>query len=253
MNFHAPAAAAIAAALLAAPRASAQETFREIWLADRLTLGVGVGAASLTDNHRRADKESGYTYVGFVNELEDEHATFLSPEITWWAARNLRLHLSYDHVEGHTRNYNNHRSDGTVRLRGPLFEAEFVYPLVADTLFPHVGVGFAWEKAKFKPETWWRLGWTSAEEYEADGRVGKAMNGHFRIIEVDDDIAWVLSAGVSWRPSPRVQLDASIRHVWVEPDCEYGEYTEKRGYEVQQTGNFWLDHLTASVSASYVF
>ena len=231
----------------------AQETFREVWIADRLSVGLGFGISSLTDNHRRADKESGYTYVGFVNALEDEHAAFFVPEVAWWAARNLRLLLSFDHVEGHTRNYNNHRSDGTVRLRGPLFEAQCIFPMLGDTLFPRVGVGAAWEMAKFRSETWWKLGWYSEDEYEANAKPGKAKSGYFREIRVDDVLAWTVSAGVSWRPAPRVQLDATLRHVWAEPKCEYGEYKEKTGYRREFGGKFWLDHLTAIVSASYVF
>ena len=248
------AAAVLATALAAlAPAARAQETFREIWIADRLTVGLGIGASTLTDNHRRADKESGFTYVGFVNSLEDKRATFLSPEATWWAARNLRLHLSMDHVEGHTRNYNNHHSDGTVRLRGPLLEAQCIFPLLDDTLFPYVGIGAALEKATFDSEEWWKLGWYSREEYLANAKPGKAKGGYFREIRVDDEIAWTVSGGVSWRPIPRLQLDAALRHVWVEPKCEYGEYREKSGYHADLHGKFWLDHLTAVISASYVF
>ena len=243
----------LSAVLCAAAPALAQETFHEVWIADRLTVGLGIGVASLTDNHRRADKDSGFTYVGFVNALEDEHAAFLAPEVSWWAARYLRLHLSVDHVEGHTRNYNNHRSDGTVRLRGPLFEAQCVIPMLDDTFFPTFGVGAAWEMAKFRPETWWKLGWYSEEEYREGAKPGKARDGHFREIRVDDTLAWTLSAGAAWRPTPRFQLDATLRHVWIEPKCEYGEYRVKSGYTRNFGGKFWLDHLTAVVSASYVF
>lgn len=241
------------AVLCAAAPALAQETFHEIWIADRLTVGLGLGVSSLTDNHRRADKESGFTYVGFVNTLENEHKTFLAPEISWWAARNLRLHLTVDHVEGHTRNYNNHRSDGTVRLRGPLFEAQCVFPMLGDTLFPKFGVGAAWEMAKFRPETWWKLGWYGEEEYRDNATPGKTKGGYSREIRVDDTLAWTLSAGASWRPARRFQLDATLRHVWVEPKCEYGERRVASGYTRHFGGKFWLDHLTAVVSASYVF
>lgn len=247
------AAAAVLSVSLSSAAFAAGEPFREVWLTDRLSVGLGVGVSYLTDKHRHPHKEEGYTFVGFVNELDDEHAVFPVPEVAWWATRNLRLRLAFDHVEGRTRNYNYDHSDGTVRIRGPVFAAEFVYPTFDDTLFPHAGFGVAWENARFKPERWWTLGWYYEDEWAEAGRPEKKKSGYTRAIKVDDTIGWVLSAGVSWRPVPRLQLDATVRHVWAEPECEYGSVRRKKGYSRELDGKFWLDHATVAVSASYVF
>ena len=65
---------------------------------------------------------------------------------------------------------------------------------------------------------------------------------------------WTLSVGASWRPHPRFELDLSLRHTWIEPDCQFGyNYGKKKGFEKHSDGDFTLDHLSVALTGSYVF
>ena len=60
--------------------------------------------------------------------------------------------------------------------------------------------------------------------------------------------------GVAWRPIPELELDLSLRKTWLEPGCEFGYRDEKTGRRSpQSSGEFTLDSLAVSLTASYVF
>lgn len=227
--------------------------FHEVWLLDRLSIGLEASYSTLTDAKRSPDKMSGSTFVGFIYKLDDTDRLSFSPRISWWAAPNLRIGLFRDAVSGRTRNYNTteHHSDGVVKTAGPAFVAEAVLPLLGDTLFLRAGGGFAWEKADFDTAAWWHLGYASENAWRAYGSPS-VPNGHYREIHVDDAFGFLLCCGVSWRPIPRMELDAGLRHVWLEPDCDYG-YRRGNSFDVHSSGDFTLDHLSFTVSVSYVF
>ena len=229
--------------------------FHETWLQDRLSIGLAFSHSKLTDASRPADKASNKTFVGFINKLDDEDEFGWSPALSFWAADYLRLTLGWDGVSGRTRNYNteSRHSDGIVEAGGPEFLVEGLLPLMNDTLFLHAGIGFSWQFCDFKEDPWWHLGYASEASWRELGSSTKKLRGdHYREIKVDDAFGWVLSAGVSWRPAARLELDFSLRHMWLEPDCKFG-YRYRSGFEVHDTGDFPLDHLTAAATVSYVF
>lgn len=229
------------------------------WLADRLTIGLGVRVARFTDNHRPADREGGKTFVGYVNELDLENETLLVPVVTYWTARYLRLSATWETLKGRTYNYDPYNpdgphahSDGRLKLDGPVFMVEGLWPMMDDTLFPHAGAGLFVGMGEFREDDFWHYGYGSQESYEAYGKPKKTRLNYKREIHSDDAIGWLVSAGVAWRPFKHFQADLEVRQMWVEPDCEYG-YMYKSGWDPHRKGEFTFDNLTWTLSAAYVF
>ena len=242
----------------AAPAARAvplrTESFYDTWLKDRLSIGLGLSHSTLTDAKRPKDFESGQTFVGFVWKLEDKDQIGIVPELRYRAADNLRIVLAMDRVVGRTRNYNQRKhSDGDVTVWGPQLLVEGLYPLCDDTVFLHAGAGIVYDFADFNEVKWWKLGYSSNESWTYYGRTNKARQSYYREIHVDDSFGWSVAAGCSWRPSPRFELDLSLRHTWLEPDCQFGYSYKRKGFEKHQDGDFTLDHLSVVLTGSYVF
>ena len=248
--------AAVAFALVEAGADQDFASLRETWITDRLSIGIGVANSSLTNAKRPKDVEGGRTFVGYVWKLEDDDQTTFIPEIKYWTTRNLRLTLTADRVSARTRNYNLAKhSDGIAELFGPAFFVEGLLPLCDETLLLHAGGGVVYGFGDFSEVTWWKLGYASEESWNTLGRpTVKTRQDHYRRIFVDDAFGWAVSAGCAWRPTPRFELDLSLRHVWIEPDCRFGyEYSAPRGFQKRQDGEFTLDHLSVAITGSYVF
>ena len=231
------------------------ESFYDTWIKDRLSLGLGVSWSVLTDAERPQDWSRRKTFLGYIWKLEDEDQVGVVPELRYWATPYLRLALSLDHVSGRTRNFNLEKhSDGVAELWGPQLLVEGLYPLCDDTVFLHAGAGVCYDFADFEEVAWWNLGYGSEADWNARGRTGKTRLNYFREIRVDDAFGWTLAAGASWRPHPRFELDLSVRHTWIEPDCQFGyNYGKKKGFEKHSDGDFTLDHLSVVLTGSYVF
>lgn len=228
-------------------------SFYDVWLADRLSIGLRLSHASLTDGDRPASYEK--DFIGAINKLDDDDELSLGLEIRYWTAPYLLLTFGWDHVAGRTRNFNtpNHHSDGTATLSGPVLLAEGLLPLMDEKLLLHAGPGIAYGSGGFDHVTWWRLGYSDAEGWRQSGSPSSgARGGRYREIQVDDAFGLVLSAGVAWRITDRAELDFSIRHVWIEPDVCWGYRSSGKFYE-EQKGEFTMDHLSVSAMLSWVF
>lgn len=227
--------------------------FYDEWVADRLTVGIRIGKNHLTDGKRPGNYEQ--DFVGAIYRLDDDDDIVVYPELRYWVARHFRFTLGMDSAGGRTRNFNtpNHHSDGTATVKGPLFLVEAVYPMLDDTLLLHAGAGLTWGFGDFDYVTWWHLGHSSEASWKARGsRTNRTRAGYYRQMNVDDALGVAVSCGLAWRPTDRVELDFSVRHVWIEPDCHWG-YQYDDHFEEHQVGEFTLDHLQVSAMLSYVF
>ena len=223
------------------------------WIADRLSIGLRISHATLTDGKRPANYDK--DFIGAINRLDDTDELSVLPEVRYWTARYLLLTLGMDHVAGRTRNFNtpNHHSDGIATLDGPVLLVEGLLPLMNDTLFLHAGPGIAYDFGDFDHVTWWRLGYSDEEGWRQSGSPSSgSRGGRYREVQVDDTFGFILSAGFAWRPIDRMELDVSIRHTWVEPDVRWG-YSKRGHFDEQQQGKFTLDHLSVSAMLSWVF
>lgn len=228
------------------------------WISERLTIGLAVSRLHLTANRRSPSRDSGKTFVGFVNLLELEDETAWAPVITYWVARYLRVSATWEDVKASAYNYDkgnieeHAHADGTVKVSGPVLSLEAVWPCLDDTLFPHVGGGVFFANGDFSESSFWYLGYSSQDSYETYGSPTTTRARYTREIHVDNDIGWLASAGIAWRPFKHFQLDLDVRQTWIDVDCEFG-YMKRSGWEPHRTGDFSLDNTAWTLSAAFVF
>ena len=228
-------------------------SFYDDWIADRLTIGLRISSNRLTDGKRPANYEE--DFLGAIYHLDNANDTIVWPEVRYWAVRYVRLSFGWNSVAGRTRNFNtpNHHSDGKATLKGPVFMAEAVYPMLDDTLFLYAGGGFMYGRGGFGHVTWWHLGYSDEESWRSVGAPKNERRGrYYRQINVENEWGTVLSCGVAWRPVDRFELDFSVRKIWIEPDCSWG-YARGNDFDEQQSNVFTLDHLQFGMTLSYVF
>lgn len=232
-----------------------EESVFDVWIRERLAIGLSASWSKLTDRTRPKDVMGGRTFVGYVWKLEDTDQTGIVPEIRYWAAPFARVSLGLDRVCGRTRNYNLEKhSDGDAELMGPQLLVEGLYPLCDDTVLFHAGAGIVYDFADFSEVAWWHLGYASEASWNRLGRPRTPRAGYTREIRVDDAFGWTLAAGAAWRPHPNFEVDLSLRHTWVDPDCEFGyNHGGRIGFRKDLGGDLALDHLTVALTGSYVF
>lgn len=238
-----------------------RETFYDVWIRDRLSVGLSVSFGKLTDDDRPRDYEQKRTFLGYINRLDLEDEFGWSPAVSWLASDYVRLGLSWQSVEARTWNfprpgYDKPHSDGIASASGFVFSVEGSYPSEGGVWRPHAGLGLGLFKGDFDADvTWWNYGWKTEGDWIAAGRPRSPAPGKpYRYIDVDDAVGVVLSAGVAWRPRPRFELDLSLRRTWLEPDCEFG-YEDAKTHERSKGfgGEFTFDSLAVALTASYVF
>ena len=238
-----------------------EASFYDVWIRDRLSVGLALSHVRLTDGDRPADLSCRRTFLGYINELDEKDEWTWAPSLSWLASDFVRLGLTWQSVEARTMNCNvnaetgRSMSDGAVSASGPLLLVEGAYPLEGGVWRPHAGVGLGWYAGDFDEDAWWGLGYAGPKSWESAGKPGnKTAAGRHRYIDVDDAFGLSLSAGVAWRPVPELELDLSLRHTWLEPDCKFGYRDAKTGRrDVQSSGEFTLDFLAVVLTASYVF
>ncbi len=226
-------------------------SFYDGWIKGRLSIGVTYSKFSLSDANRPA--VPGQTFIGFVNELNEESANTFYPLIEYMVCDYLSVGASYMKIEASTLNYNNHLGDGTAIMEGPVVSADLTYPLLNGMLSPHIGVGMALLSGDFEEDTWWGLGYSSPSSWQYFGSPTTKKRGNYsRYVDVDDEVAPYFTIGVSYTPFSHLKLDVSYRRISVDPDCQFGyNYSGKK--EQHSTGDFDLSGGFWLLSGSYVF
>ena len=220
------------------------------YVAERLTLGLRLVNNKLDETSRPADRDGGRTFLGYVNELEQQEKSGVRLVVGYRFCPYFGVEVSHDEVAARTRNYNTGLSDGVLRLSGPVFAAAFSYP-VTDKLSPYVGLGYAPWSASFEHDDWWRLGYGSPEDHEARGSPREALVPS-RLIEVGDDSATFFTLGVAYRFHRRAQLDVMMRQIDLTSKARF--YHDYAGHRVlEREGEFTMKHSTYSIALSYVF
>lgn len=230
-----------------------EESFYDSFIKGRLSIGLALYTVSLDVDDRPQDELWEKTFVGYVNQLTEEDDTGFTPVFSYYLCDYLRFGLQYNKVTARTMNYNVHSSDGYVDCQGPVVTLEGSLPLLDDMLIPHVGVGAAFYRGGFHEDSWWHHGFGSNERYLAL-RQHETGAGHYREIDVDDTVGFMLTAGVSFRPVSHLELDLSVRTISANVDCTY-KYVYVRNKEViiMDEGDFDLDNVSVMFSLSYVF
>ena len=222
------------------------------YLAGRLTAGLRLVNNTLKNTSRPADREGGLTFLGYINQLDQQDKSGLRVVAAYRFCPYFGVELSHDEVAARTRNYNNGLSDGILRLSGPVFTALIGYP-VTEQIYPYIGIGYAPWSAEFEHDEWWLLDYDSPEAYEAHGSPkGVLYEDRSRCIEVGDDSAVFFTIGVAYRFHRHAQLDVMMRQIdLTSKACFYYDYSGER--ELQSEGEFTMKHTTFGITLSYVF
>ncbi|NLF85182.1 MAG: outer membrane beta-barrel protein [Lentisphaerae bacterium] len=222
------------------------------YVAERLTLGLRLVNNKLDETSRPADRDGGLTFLGYVNELEQQEKSGVRLVVGYRFCPYFSVEVSHDEVAARTRNYNTGLSDGVLRLSGPVFAATLSYP-VTDKLSPYVGLGYAPWSASFEHDDWWHLDYDSPEAYEAHGSPrGVLFEDRSRCIEVEDDSATFFTLGVAYRFHRHAQLDVMMRQIDLTSKARF--YYDYAGEQVpQREGEFTMKHSTFGIALSFVF
>lgn len=236
-------------------------SFFDVWIRERLSVGLSVSFSRLTDADRPEDESRTRTFVGYVNHLSLENEFGFVPTLNWLASDFVRVGLTLHETEARTRNFkkdphlDRRLSDGNATASGVLLSVEGTWPFYEGRLRPHAGLGLGWYKGSFDEDTWWRLGYLSPVDWNAAGRPSSGtLEGRYRAIHIDDEVGLSAAVGIAWRPAQNWELDFSLRRTWLDPDCEFGYVDEKSGrWTKSLSGHFTMDSLAAVLTASWVF
>lgn len=226
--------------------------FYEQWIRDRLTIGLTFSSFSLSDPDRPADPNREETFIGAVNHLDEVDENSFTLSASYQACNYLVIGVGYGEVTARTLNFNNHLSDGNVSISGPMFTAQFIYPVLDGRLRPHVGLGYAMWKSDFEHDAWWHLNYSSPESYAATGGKG-SVHGYYREIRVEDESSVYWTLGCGFRPFPHLELDLSMRSMSIEPANAFVYTDGGASVSTQRTGEFTLDNTAWMLTISYVF
>ena len=220
------------------------------YVAERLIVGLRLVNNKLKETSRPADRDGGRTFLGYINEIEQQEKSGVRPFVGYQFCPYFSVELSEDEVAARTRNYNNGMSDGVLRMSGPVFTATVRYP-VTDYLSPYVGLGYAPWSASFDHDAWWRLGYSSPETYAALGSPDEALSMG-RLIEVEGDSATFFTLGLAVRLHRRARLDVMMRQIDMTSKARF--YHDFSGNKVlEREGEFTLKHSTYGVALGFVF
>lgn len=236
---------------LEAPR-SDLESFYETFLKDRLSLGARYSSFSFDEARRPEDETRTLTFLGYVNELEFEEDSSVTLVVGYELCPYLAMEYSHDEeVRARTWNFNTGRSDGVLKMSGPMYGLTLRLP-IRRWFCPYLGIGYAPWKAEFQHEAWWTLGYSSEESYVEQGSLDTARHSYRRIIEVEDDSASFLYFGISMQLHRYVALDVSMREIELTSKAAfYQEFAGAR--ELSREGEFPLSFTTYSVALKAVF
>lgn len=233
---------------------SLAERFYGKFIKERLSAGVRVTSFSLTHSERPPDESRRLTFIGYVNELQEDNNNLFHPTILYKIHRHVAVEFTMDSVSAKTVNFNNHLADGDVVMSGPIVNLILSYPIFKDRLAPYVGLGYASWRSTFDHNAWWRLGWDSPDAFEAAGRPDKVHGRYERQIAVEDEAGILWTLGVNARLHRYAELDLMIRKIDLEAKAEHGVKYENNGvYEKRREGEFTLDHIAIGCALRVIF
>lgn len=224
----------------------------ETALKNKLTVGLRRTSFSFEDTERPEDETRTETYLGYINELRPEKESSVGWVVGYEPCRYVALEYSQEEVSARTWNFNNHASDGVLKMSGPIYGATLRIP-VQEWLSPYVGVGYAPWSAEFQTEDWWALGYASEADHIALGRPATPpVEGARRVIEVEDDDCRFLVFGVSVRLHRNVSVDVMMRKLELTSKAAFYRVVDDVPV-LEQTGAFPMDHTSYGVSIHAIF
>jgi hypothetical protein len=228
------------------------QRFYSTFIKERLSAGFRVTSFSLTDPDRPEDETREETFIGYVNELQEEDNNQIHPTILYKLHRYVSLEFTMDEVAARTQNFNNNLADGVVVMSGPIFNLFLTYPMMDDRISPYIGLGYAPWTSEFDHDAWWMLGWDSPEAYEAAGSPGTSDGGYERRIIVEDDSGVVWTVGVNAKLHRYAELDFMVRGITLDPANEHGVMFDGV-YSKSREGDFDMSHIAFGCALRVIF
>lgn len=241
--------AAPPAAASPAPEPQAGDSFYGKYVRGRLSAGVKCSWPSLGADDR--PEVSGDGFIGHVNHLGDTGMS-ATLSLEYQVCDYLRLELSGYEIGAKTLNWNNHLTDGDVKLEGPYVGVKLQLPLFGGTVVPYVGGGCAFLSGDFDEAYWWYNGWASEQSWRSMGAPRSQRTPYHREIHVEDATGFVYGLGVTVRLRDRLELEGFVNFCDVDPSCEYG-YSSGGKFRKHQDGDFDLENCQVGFCARCVF
>ncbi len=228
-------------------------SFYDTWLRGRLSIGLKYSSATLTKADRPADPTNTKTFIGNVNQLEEENP-YYAPVVEYALCDYVRLEVSYYKVSARTRNFNhNQTSDGIVTMSGPYLGLKLQVPLWERRIFPYFSIGEALLHGDFDEDDWWYYGWSMPEDWETAGKPTGMRGGHTREIHVEDCNTFIWGFGLAVRPIPNLELEAFYTSGDPSADNEFGYGYANKPFDKHKDGDFTLDNHMWGFCAKFVF
>ncbi|MBM9514469.1 outer membrane beta-barrel protein [Desulfogranum marinum] len=234
-----------------------QSHFYADYLAGRLEIGTRVTSTILTDSDSGAagGPQGEGTFLGTIYAL-DEIQDYTPKNIfaRYYFSKYIGVELAYDSVEAETvapSVYTTTKTDGDVSLAGPTVSLVGRYPN-SSSFTPYVSMGLGFFTGDFEEADDWALGYYDPAEYAALGSPTTSYNGVTRVMDIDNEIAFLIGIGVAYSVTEHFSLDVSMHYTAVEADATFSSY--KYGILTsEQDGSFPLDNVAVRAGLTFTF
>ncbi len=210
-----------------------------------LVLGTRTAYRSLTDGdsgHKGGTYGSG-TFLGTIYGLDiNEDYTPFRLFATYYFNQFFGIELAYDYMEDDSLAMDipytyKEKTDGSIEISGPTLSLIGRYPLY-DKLTPFVGFGLGFFSTSFDATPEWAT---------------TSSRNRVRTMVVDDPLALLWTAGLSWEFIPHWNADFSFQYMSnMDVDAAFIGYTDGV-QDTYQTGHFPLDNWALRLGISYSF
>jgi hypothetical protein len=233
------------------------------FLHEHLEVGLRFTSFELDETPRPEDPFRQQTFLGFVNQLEEEQDSAPKFYMNILINKYVGFEITHDAVAARTRNFNNGQSDGILEMSGPIYSIIGRYPFEDVPIFgsandyrvdiiPFLGLGYADWEADFKEEGWWAAGFSSPESWASAGSPSPSESGMVRMIQVSDDSSTVIMIGLALSLHEHFGIDIIYRQMELSTDAQFlrGSLSNP---EPQSAGEFPMDHSTLGFGAKFIF
>ena len=240
------------------------------YLEDHLELGARITSFSLdettspdkTDSSNVTDPadDNNGRYLGTIDTLTAENTSSLKLFVDWMFNPYIGIELTSDEIGARTyTDTDDHHSDGTISMSGPVIYAFGRYPFQINTenynfiIAPYLGIGFAIFSSDFHEDSWWALGYSSPAQWEQAGSPTSPTGNYARTIDVKDSTGMVIAGGCTIKVYRGVSFDFYMRIIDADTDAVFTRTrTDTGDYEIMN-GHFPMKTTGYGFGLRYAF
>lgn len=236
---------------------SSREGIYERYVKGKLSIGTRGVYRILTnsDSGAKGGDEGDGTFLGTIYALDEEQNCLLvQPFLTYYFNKYLGFELAYDNMEAKTLaigHYSDEKNDGSVSLDGPTLTLQGRY-LNHTSFTPYAGMGLGFFNGNFDAEPAWELGYNDPADYVRLGSPTTLYGGRYRQMEVDNTVAFLLTAGTTWKIYRNWSVDLSAEYIQANADATFLGYVHDVRY-TKKSGSFPMDNVAFRMGIVYEF